>query len=999
MNPRRHTSSYISTVQIVAVIVVLLGVCVLLALMYSPRKPPAPPVSEIKYAERPDGRNLFRGPDDVIPNEAPRLRRRETMTRRGEEVEPVAETQAAATETPYRLLITVVDAASNEPLRGVRVEARRRQSDTEMRRIETAMQAARDAGDATMLEEARAEAALLNEDRSGTTDEDGTLTLSFAQAGNYAITCSLRGYMPAEEQAAIGGKDQNPDVAIRVRLSKGATVMGRVTESGTSVGAPDLRIRVERSGRSGPERLAQFQRDDTPITNANGEYVVSGLAPGEYSISVDVRRTPYKAGRVMPYQRVTITRPDQEIRGIDFQVDAAGVVWGYVTSPQRDPVQGADVVLCTSDSVFAQALSAVVRQAPPLTDSSKEDGYYELLGVPLNEEYRLYVTADNHSPQLADPFILTAANRSVRIDVFMFSGTSVYGVVVDDRRNPVENAEVICIPSYTKLLSPMESPQAFRNTRTDAGGNFVIQEVPAGSYQLFAQKRGYKIAAVGQPIYPNGYSDITGVVLALHPVDQGEHTVFGTVTDAAGAPLEGAQVSLEGMSTDAMDSISRQGRSDGAGRFRFDGIGLGIYRLEVRLDGYSPRTLSRVLLNRENRVVLEASSLVRGMVLVRETNRPPETEYRVAALPMLESAGTAFGLARMAGEPIQTTSMTADGSFELYVPAGPYRLEASAAGYTPGRLEILLEPGQVLDGIVLYLSREGGTIEGTVVTADGRSPQGTLVMVIEAGSESEAMLIGALGEAAARKATRVGADGLFSFSDLPAGSYVVVARHDTLAGGDSGVIMLEEQGVVRGIVIRIGTGGGLEGYVFRNGRPVAGAMILVMGSGTTKTATTERNGYYIVEGLGAGTYQVMMTYASSASLSGVYDAQGIQVEIEENRMTRYNFGEGTGVRIAGRCSPGPNSPLGGRAVLRQPGLALAALGQMVDITQLTGQSTGIDPMGNFMIEDVPPGDWQVDIYYFEFGIRDMLSVRYVHTDIVTVTGEEDTIPLDCAIQF
>ena len=893
----------------------------------------------------------------------------------------------------------MVDAASNEPLRGARVQARRKPSEEERRRIDAAMQAARDAGDATLLEEAQAEARLLTEDSSGTTDENGTIALSFSQAGAYSISCSARGYMPVEEQAMIGGKEQHPEVAIRLRLSKGATVMGRVTESGTSVGAPDLPIRVERIGPSGPERLAQFQRDDAPVTNVNGEYMVSGLAPGEYSISVDVRRSPYKSGRVMPYQRVTVTRPDQEIRGIDFQVDAAGVVWGYVTTPRRDPIQGADVVLCTSDSVFAQALSAMVRQAPPLTDSSKEDGYYELLGVPLNEEYRLYVTAENNSPQLADPFILTAANRSVRIDVFMFSGTSVYGIVVDDRRNPVENAEVICIPSYTKLLSPMETPHAFRSTRTGGDGNFVIQEIPAGSYQLFAQKRGYKVAAVGQPIYPNGYSDITDVVLALQPVDQGEHIVYGTVTDSTGVPLEGAQVSLEGMSTDAMDSISRQGRSDGAGRFRFDGIGLGVYRLEVRLDGYSPRTLSRVLLNRENRVVLEASSLLRGVVLVRDTNRPPETEYRVAALPMLESAGTAFGLARMAGDPIQTTTMTPDGAFGLYVPAGPYRLEASAAGYTAGRLEIFLEAGQVMDGIVLYLSREGGAIEGTVVTADGSSPQGALVMVIEAGSESEAMLIGALGEAAARKATRVGADGVFSFTDLPAGSYVVVAQHDTLAGGDSGVIMLDEQGVVRGIVIRIGTRGGLEGYVFRNGRPVAGAMILVMGSGTTKTATTDRNGYYIVEGLGAGTYQVMMTYASSASLSGVYDAQGIQVEIEENRMTRYNFGEGTGVRIAGRCSPGPNSPLGGRAVLRPPGLGLATLGQMVDITQLTGQSTGIDPLGNFMIENVPPGDWQVDIYYFEFGIRDMFSVRYVHTEIVTVTGEEDTIPLDCAIQF
>lgn len=1001
MSPQRHSpSSSVSTVQIVAFLVVVLGVCVLLALMYSPRKPAPPPVSEIKYTDRPEGRNVFRRPDDRIANEAPRLRGRDRAARREDDAQTPAAEATQQPEAAYRLSITVVDAVTNDPLQGARVIGRRMPSKEEERQVQTLMQAARDSGDGEVMDKAWLESAMLNEEQDGVTGEDGAITLGFTQTGSYSIRCIMRGYMPPDGQAPITFSEEKKEAAVRLRLSRGATVMGRVTEAGSSVGASDLRIRVERSGPSGPEFLEQFRRaEHGPTTNENGEYMISGLAPGEYGISVDLRRTQYKAGRVMPYQRVTITRPDQELRNVDFQVDPAGVVWGYITTPKREPVEGADVLLCTSDSVFAQALSAVVRQAPPLNDSSKEDGYYELLGVPLNEEYRLYVTANDHSPQLAEPFVLTAVNRSVQIDVFVFSGTTIYGQVVDDRRNAVENAEVICIPSYTKLLSPLESPHAFRSVRTKQDGAFVIQEVPAGNYQLFAQKRGFKIAAAGQPVYPNGYTDITGILLTLYSVDEGDHMVYGTVLDSTGAPVDGARVALEGMSTDAMDSISREGNTDGSGRFRFDGVSLGIYRLEVTKDGYAPRTLSRVLLNRENRVVLEASALVRGTVLVRDTNRPPETEYRVSAVPMFEGGGNALGLARMAGEPIQTTTMSPDGSFELYVPAGPYRLEATASGYTPSRLEITLEAGQVMDGVMLYLNRGGGTIEGTVVTADGSSAQGAMVMLIEAASESEATLIGALGEGGARKATRVGADGAFSFSDLPSGSYVIIVQHDTLASGSSGVIMLEEQGAMRGIVVRIGTGGGLEGYVFRNGRAVAGAMILIMGSGTTKTGTTGQNGFYSIDGLGAGTYQVMMTYASSANLSGVYDSQGIQVEIEENRMTTYNFGEGTGVRIMGRCSPGPNSPLGGRAVLRAPGLGMVPLGQVTDITQLTGQSTGIDPMGNFMLEDVSPGEWQVDVYFFEFAVRDMLTVRYVHTEIVSVTGEEDTVPLECAIQF
>ena len=105
-----------------------------------------------------------------------------------------------------------------------------------------------------------------------------------------------------------------------------------------------------------------------------------------------------------------------------------------------------------------------------------------------------------------------------------------------------------------------------------------------------------------------------------------------------------------------------------------------------------------------------------------------------------------------------------------------------------------------------------------------------------------------------------------------------------------------------------------------------------------------------------------------------------------------------GARIEGQCVPGPANMLGGRAVLQRPGFMLAPLGETVDVTRLMGQSVGIDPGGTFIMEDVMPGEWQVDIYYFELGVANPLEVRYVHSEFIQVEQGE-VLPLVLNVAF
>jgi len=947
-------SSFNTTMQLFMAGVMVLVVLIFLVFMFAPSKPVAPPPSQISVEERPTDR--AQGTQDASERalDAPDVR-----TPAAPEATPgeaAAAEPGVATAAAYSISGRVTDSRSGEPIQDARVLAR--------------------------LQEAGAGGG-----RSVTrtvTNAEGAYVLEVPAAGDYHVEAVAADYMAVTEPVGEIGRER-PQAIADLSLSLGAMVSGRVTETGTPTGISGLVIHTQ----------DQLKRT---TTDERGEYVLSGLAPGEHGISVRLEDTAFKAAQALPFQRVTINSPEDEVRGIDFTLDPAGVVWGYVMTPDRQPVSTADVLLTTSESPLTQALNSMIRRAPPLGARSEEDGYYELVGVPLNQEYRLHSSSQNFSPQLADPFVLTSSHRQARVDIFMFSGSNVSGRVVDRRRNPIADAEVMCIPSYTALVQPMSSPQAFRGGSSDQNGNFLIEELPAGNYQMFARKQGYKIALVGEPVTSDGYNTISGVQLMLEPVDEGEYAVFGTVKDTGGAAIDGAQVRLEGNAA-SFTSVDRETSTSGSGEFRFDGVESGEYGLTVTKEGYAPRRVGRVALNRATNVFLDASALVRGRVVVQGSSAAPDS-YQVSGIPLRDSAQGSLDIMRFLSEKQSQSFSDPEGHFELYLNAGEYRLEATAAEYTPAREVIILTPGEVLENVLLELRSDGARIAGTVRTRDGSSPQGARVMLLEGNSPSEAMLLLAAGDGGDYEQMMVGADGEFEFERLAEGNYVVVAQHERYATANSGVIPLSEGGNEQNVQIMLGAGGALEGYVFRDGQPRVGVMVVVFGNGETSSTTTDGSGYYHVDGLATGQYQAMVVAAAGGGLpTNPLDTEGVPVDIEDGETTRYDFGTGEGTRIEGvTVPPPPPGLMAGAVVLRQPGMGMVALGDSVGIDAITnGHLRALGGSGEFVLNDVPPGEWQIDVYYVEPG--GLMSVRYVHTELIQVSGEDEVMHVELGVMY
>ncbi len=967
-NKRRSTSS-VSIVRVIAMVVFLLIALIGLAFMFAPRKPAPPPRSRITYEARPSEEKAPEVPQPEAPVEK-QAATAETPAPVPEQPEELASVPEAPLE--LKIVGVVLDAATQQPIEHATVTATRKRTGEDQVML------------AAMERDARRQARrALRREHSEESDPSGAFSVVVTEPGVYDILVVARGYVPFTGNTDLLGENA-PEYRVDARLSKGASISGKVTESDSNKGAAGVTVYAESAG------------NPSSVTDGDGRYMVEGLAPGEYGVSVDLVGTPYMVGRELPFKKVKITSATQQEDNVNFTVEAAGVVWGYVLSPDKAPIANANVILSSSESILSQALSTIAKKAAPITDSSGEDGYYELTGVPFNQEWRIHAMAGTYAPQLSEPFLLTAAQRNVRIDLFLFAGSNVFGRVETAGGDPVPGASVTCIPAYKTFFSGMTAPQAFRNSNADENGLFTINELPAGEYQLFAQKKGFKISPMGFPIYPDGYSDLKDVRLVLNSVEEGTYTVFGQAVDDRGMGIDGVNIRLAGVSM-GLEGADRSTTSANNGQFRFDSVSTGQYTLLAEKDGYSPTTVRRVRLNEETKVLMRQTALVRGHVIAKSAGAPLET-YEVGAYPLSESTGT-VNVMGMVGDNMRSETFYApDGSYELSLNAGSYRLEGSAAGYTPARVEIKIEAGEVLEGIDLILEEEGGVIGGSVFAAGGGSVQGATVTLLEASSPAEAMMMLASNAVPDNHIQRVGEDGAFSFDSLPAGPYVVIAQHPGFPTAQSELIALEEADRQENVRIRFGSGGGIEGYVYSDGQAVPGAMLLVVGNGITQNATADETGYYYLDGLSSGVYQAMVTDISTGDLSSIYDARGVQLTIEEGVVTRYDFGTQEGARIEGQCVPGPANMLGGRAVLQRPGFMLAPLGETVDVTRLMGQSVGIDPGGTFIMEDVMPGEWQVDIYYFELGVANPLEVRYVHSEFIQVEQGE-VLPLVLNVAF
>jgi len=258
--------------------------------------------------------------------------------------------------------------------------------------------------------------------------------------------------------------------------------------------------------------------DKEAITARDGAFTLSGLAPGEYTVNLTDSNYLSETLPVTVIESVTAKLDEVALQALK------GSLTGVVTA------QGGSVISDANVSVVGTGLSA-------LTDAT---GVFELGQVPVGT-YTLKVAAAGHDSAsrtitVQSDQLLDLSSQPIELLAYQLSGRVTLGSGMD----------------HSGILVSI-SPSGL-SAQTDVDGEFVVQGIGPGNYQLQLSRNGYRSQQVAltmpdnEPAYRIPYTiDLTrayGVLKGQVTLpDRADHsgilvnltgTVYTTTTDTSG---------------------------------------------------------------------------------------------------------------------------------------------------------------------------------------------------------------------------------------------------------------------------------------------------------------------------------------------------------------------------------------------------------------------------------------------------------------------------------
>lgn len=240
-------------------------------------------------------------------------------------------------------------------------------------------------------------------------------------------------------------------------------------------------------------------------------------------------------------------------------------------------------------------------------------------------------------------------------------------------------------------------------------GHFVLEDVPAGTWEVVAQAKGYQSARVGGLAVEEG-STRDAVEVRLTP----GHAIRGRVIDGTtGAPVLDATVALQragGGRALAILMGASDARTDGDGRFAIEGLAAGSYGVIAQHPDYASATTA---------VEVKDAPAPVELRMVRDASFG--VPLRTVQVRATAGAGPVFAGA---------VPLDGEGRGEVpSLPPGGYGLAVYASGYAPALLTVttpappLVVPLTVGGGIEIHAgpaTLAKGSARVQVVTAGGQ---------------------------------------------------------------------------------------------------------------------------------------------------------------------------------------------------------------------------------------------------------------------------------------
>jgi hypothetical protein len=538
----------------------------------------------------------------------------------------------------------------------------------------------------------------------GTADVDGRFDLT-AAPGSYRLLVEAAGF-PLASRSPVSVPAH--DVAISLE-GQGRAIDGIVTRGGAPVEGATVRVAAEQAG---PERQTR--------TGAGGRFAVTGLGEGPYALRAE--RDGWVSATV---RGVAAFGPP-----VALALGEGAAASGRVT---EDGVQPAAAVLVRAED----------RLLPPGDDPlpvlarTDRNGAFRLGPLPPGR-YRVTAAHEGLILRRTESIDVEPGATPAPIALDLLHGARLTGRVAGPNGAPLTGARVRCAGADVEELAvrPGALPLAAEAAALPAGaagallsaqsavvdgrGRFALEGLPPGRYRIDVTRDGYQALAVEVKLGAGERRDLGALALA-----EG-FPVRGRVLDQAGAPIEGAHVTVTG--TGALPSAI----TDAAGQFSL-ALAPGRYRVTASAEGWGSASADAAAEAGGAKPSLElrlsrADASLDGMV--RDAEGRPLARARLTARPAAASAP---------GDPsLAAATADAGGHFHMArLPSGELRIEVQHADYprisapaTAGQFATIVVPtpggvagevrGRTTGALVLRAKVEATGPDGATAAADTR---------------------------------------------------------------------------------------------------------------------------------------------------------------------------------------------------------------------------------------------------------------------------------------
>jgi protocatechuate 3,4-dioxygenase beta subunit len=588
-----------------------------------------------------------------------------------------------------------------------------------------------------------------------------------------------------------------------------------------------------------------------------------------------------------------------------------GAVSGKVTDVYGNPVVNADISLWNPDDSTGG------------WGQTDENGDYIIEGLlPGTYIMNIYPLGFDLMGAEIPGIVVNAGKTTIRDVVLEQRGKgSVAGKVTDSQGTPVEGANI-----FLFAHPHMGEGEGFRETQTDVNGNYVIDDLWAGSYHMIVTP------PVGSKLIERHIPDIvvsTAATLIKDVILEYGDVVAGTVRDSAGKPVAGATISL----WDPETHVSASARTDAEGKYTSTGLPPGTYNMNV-----IPPPGSNLLWVQFTGVVVIAGEttnrdvvLEQGAMVTGKVTDPAGKPVANASISLWDPVTFASGSALTDADGIYTASALRSGTYNMAImppfglglPIVTIRGIVATAGAT------------ITQNVVLRLS---GNITGNVVDFESNPVAGAAISVIDPITSASVL-------------THTDQQGNFTLANLALG------RYDMTVTPPAGVYLTQE--TVTGIDVIAGEtanrnvtlrrSGTVAGQVTDpNGRPVADILIRLrnLATMTIVHVNTDEHGNYVAAGLLPGDYEMRVSIPPGIALGPTMFPSVI---VNAGQKTTWNVGlEFIGI-VRGRIA----DTLGNAVPF--------AWIHLYNLLEGRNFSTQADMGGNYTLAFVPPGSYDMTV--------------------------------------